>query len=129
MTKKRLGMKQYKNAFGVVFTATLLLLASSPVWAEQESAGESADAPAVEEVAEATGLDIVLDGSSLESFEKGLAEIKGTCTSNEYLTLEKSIEFLMFYDVAAKRDKEKLARRLDGMTGRQIIEKVSKRRS
>jgi hypothetical protein len=122
-------MKQYQKAFGVLFTATLLLLALSPVWADQESAGESADAPAVEEVAEATGLDIVLDGSSLASFEKGLEEIKGTCTSNEYLTLERSIQFLMFYDIAAKRDKEKLAKRLDGMTGRQIVEKVAKQRS
>jgi len=122
-------MKHYQNTFAVLITATLFLLAAGPVWADQESAGESDSAPAVEDVAEATGLDIALDGSSLASFEKGLAEIKETCTSNEYLALEKSIQYLMFYDVAAKRDKEKLAKRLDGMTGRQIIEKVSKRRS
>jgi hypothetical protein len=122
-------MKHYQNTFGVLITATLFLLAAGPVWADQESAGESDSTPAVEDVAEATGLDIVLDGNSLASFEKGLAEIKGTCTSNEYLTLERSIQFLMFYDIAAKRDKEKLAKRLDGMTGRQIVEKVAKQRS
>lgn len=119
-------MKHYQKAIGVLITTTLILLAVSPVWADQHNAEEG---DVTEEVAEATGLDIVLDGSSLASFEKSLEEIKETSTSNEYLSLEKSIQYLMFYDVAAKRDREKLAKRLDGMTGRQVVERVAKRRS
>ena len=122
-------MKHYLKAIGVLSTATLFFLAAIPASAEQNSADESDTSPAVEEVVEATGLDIVLDGSSLATFEESLEEIKATSTSNEYLSLEKSIQYLMFYDVAAKRNKEKLAKRLDGMTGRQVIEKVAKRRS
>lgn len=133
-------MKQQQKAIGILVTITMFLLAAGVAWADQESAGEEATPPAVaedgegqaedtaEENVEATGLDIVLDGSSLESFEKGLEEVKETCTANEYLTLEKSIQFLLFYDLSAKRDKAKLAERLDGMTGRQIMEKVVKRR-
>jgi hypothetical protein len=122
-------MKHYQNTFAVLITATLFLLAAGPVWADQESAGESDFAPAVEDVAEATGLDIVLDGSSLASFEKGLEEIKETSTTEEYSTLEKSIDYLLTYDLVAKRNKEKLAQRLGGLTGRQIIEKVDHRRN
>ena len=132
-------MKQHQKAYGILITTLLFLLAGVPVSAQPDSAGEGDSSPAVEEVAEAganqgeearevTGLDLVLDGGSLESFEKGLEEIKETSTSNEYLMLEKSIQYLLFYDLTANRDMEKLAERLDGLTGRQIMEKVSKRR-
>ena len=77
---------------------------------------------------EATGLDIVLDGSSLESFNEGLAEIKESSTEKEYVMLDRSIKYLLLYDLAAQGDKTKLAGRLDGMSGRQIIEKVDHRR-
>jgi len=132
-------MKQYQKAYTVLMAVTLFFLATHLAWAGPEPAKEGDTSPSIEAVAEtstseaeeaveATGLDIVLDGSSLATFEQGLEEIKETCTTKEYSTLEKSIDYLLTYDLVAKRNKEILAQRLDGMTGRQIIEKVDHRR-
>ena len=132
-------MKQYQKAYTVLMAVTLFFLATHSVWADPEPGKEGDTSPPVEagaevstsdaeEAVEATGLDIVLDGSSLAAFEKGLADIKETSTAKEYSTLENSIDYLLAYDLVAKRNKEKLAQRLDGMTGRQIIEKVDQRR-
>jgi len=132
-------MKQYQKAYTVLMAATLFFLATHSVWADPEPGKEGDTSPPVEagaevstsdaeEAVEATGLDIVLDGSSLAAFEKGLEDIKETSTAKEYSTLENSIDYLLAYDLVAKRNKEKLAQRLDGMTGRQIIEKVDQRR-
>lgn len=115
----------------MVFGSVLLFLLATPSsWAEPETGAEAetkAETDAEAE-AEATGLDIVLDGSSLEAFNEGLDEIKETSTEREYEKLEKSINYLLFYDLVAKQDKARLAERLDGMTGRQVIQKVERRR-
>jgi len=133
-------MKQYQEAYTVLMAGMLFFLATHSVWADPEPGKEGDTSPSVEagaeestsdaeEAVEATGLDIVLDGSSLAAFEKSLEDIKETSTTKEYSTLEKSIDYLLTYDLVAKRNKEKLAQRLDGMTGRQIIEKVDHRRN
>ena len=132
-------MKQYQKTHTVLITVLVFLLATVPVWAEPEPEKDSISSAATEEGVEtiaiqpetdveATGLDIVLDGSSLESFESGLDKIKETATATEYETLEKSINYLLFYDLVAQRDRQKLAARLDGLTGAEVIEKVDRRR-
>jgi hypothetical protein len=138
--KSRFRMKQYQKAYTVLMAVTLFFLGTHFAWAEPEPVKEGDTSRSIEAVAEtstseaeeaveATGLDIVLDGSSLATFEQGLEEIKKTCTTKEYSTLEKSIDYLLTYDLVAKRNKEILAQRLDSMTGRQIIEKVNHRRN
>lgn len=123
-------MNLHKKLPMVLGSVLLFLLATPSSWAEPETGAEAetkAETDAEAE-AEATGLDIVLDGSSLEAFNEGLDEIKETSTEREYEKLEKSINYLLFYDLVAKQDKARLAERLDGMTGRQVIQKVERRR-
>ena len=70
-------------------------------------------------------MDIPVDGSSLEAFEKSLETIKSKAEKSEYDTLTGAIDYLMVYDIGARRDKAKLAKRLDGLTGEQIVDRVN----
>jgi len=67
---------------------------------------------------------IPVDGSSLESFERSLEGIKSKAGEDEYETLTGAIEYLMVYDIGARHDRTKLAQRLDGLTGEQIVDRV-----
>lgn len=128
-------MKQYKMASAVLITVPMFFLVTFSVWAEPEPAGEEASATSAEEiapadtvdtvvVAETTGLDIVMDGSSLEAFEKSLEKVRKTGSEADYKSLKAAFEYLLFYDLGAQRNREKLAARLDGTTGHEIIKKV-----
>jgi len=77
---------------------------------------------------EGDGMEIPLDGTSLPSFYASLAQVKAHTTPESYQTLENAIDYLLFYDLGAKRDREKLAARLNGLTGYEVIAKVGWRR-
>ncbi len=132
-------MKQYITANTVLITVAMFFLATFSACAGPEpldaeaattSAVEIAPADAVDsaEGAKATGLDIVMDGSSLEAFEKSMERVKETGSESDYKTLEGAVEYLLFYDLGAQRNREKLASRLDGKTGHEIINKVKWRK-
>ena len=133
--KPRYGMKQNRLAIAVLITVPLLLLATFSAQSETEQSGNEAGATAMEkstaedavdseDKAEATGLDIVMDGSSLEAFEKSMEQVKETGTAEEYRALESAIDYLLIYDLSAKRNMEKLIERLNGRTGHEIIKRV-----
>jgi hypothetical protein len=127
----------------IVFSLMVLLMALmiSPVMA-QEAATEEASAPAeakIEDLAKNVvtepaadkldpGMQIPVDGSSLEAFEESLASIKSQAQEPNYVSLEQAIKYLLVYDLGAGRDKAKLAKNLDGLTGDQIIDKVEWRK-
>ena len=93
-----------------------------------ETATEPA-APAEEtEAQEVDGMDVPLDGSSLEAFEQSLERVKAHTSEAHYTTLKNAIDYLLVYDLAAQRDKAKLAASLDGLTGNEVVEKVSWRK-
>ena len=71
------------------------------------------------------GMDIPVDGSSLEAFDHYLARVKAHTDPAHYTTLVNAIDYLLVYDLGAKRDKAKLVSRLDGLTGHQVVDKVS----
>lgn len=73
---------------------------------------------------EGDGMDIPLDGSSLEAFETSLARVKAHTSAENYKTLVNAIEYHLFYDLSAERDRAKLAANLDGMTPKEVIDKV-----
>jgi len=77
---------------------------------------------------EGDGMEIPLDGSNLEAFETSLARVKAHTSPENYTTLVNSIEYLLVYDLAAKRDRAKLASHLDGLTSYQVLEKVGWRK-
>jgi hypothetical protein len=74
------------------------------------------------------GMQIPVDGSSLEAFNKSLETIKGQAREPNYISLEEAIKYLMVYDLGAGGDKAKLAKNLDGLTGDQIIDRVTWRK-
>ena len=122
---------------GIQFMAMVLLTLSActAVAPEQEQAPaapatESAAVTEVspEETGGPSGLEIPMDGSSLKAFDESLAKVKRTGSETDYTTLENAIDYLLLYDIGVNRDREKLAKKLDGMTGREILEKVNWRR-
>jgi hypothetical protein len=107
-------MKQYKMASAVLITVPMFFLATFSAWAEPEPGGDKAstasaeeitpaDAIDTEEAAEATGLDIVMDGSSLEAFEKSMEQVKATSSEASYRSLEDALDYLLLYDLGAQR--------------------------
>ena len=128
-------MKQNTIALAVLLTVPLVFLATFSALAESKQSGKEADAIAAEqntvtaavdstETGEATGLDIVMDGSSLEAFEESMEQVRATGTAIEYRALEGAIEYLLIYDLSARRNMEKLVERLNGRTGNEIIKRV-----
>ena len=103
-----------------------LLTACSSTSATKPSEDSAAAVPVNEPVEpwDGDGMDIPLDGSSLEAFNKSLARVKAHTNASSYTTLVNAIDYLMVYDLSAKRDRAKLAANLDGLTGRQVIDKV-----
>lgn len=70
------------------------------------------------------GMEIPLDGSSMEAWERSMARVKAHSQPETYNSLESAIKYLLTYDLAARGDKEKLVGQLDGMTGYEVISRV-----
>ena len=70
------------------------------------------------------GMDIPLDGSSLEAFDRYMARVKAHTDPAHYRRLVNAIDYLMVYDLGAERDKATLVSRLDGLTGNEVVSKV-----
>lgn len=141
----------FSNKFKLVITVAILmsLALANPTFA-QEAASEPAMVPGAAEAEAVTdavtdavteapaeeaanndldpGMQIPVDGSSLEAFEASLATIKAQAKELNYISLEEAIKYLLVYDIGAQRDKAKLAKNLDGLTGDQIIDKVTWRK-
>lgn len=112
----------------------------SPAMAQQAEAETVAPAAAAEASQEANatskkptealdpGMQIPVDGSSLEAFNASLETIKKQAQEPNYVSLEGAIQYLLVYDLGAGRDKAKLAKNLNGLTGDQIIDKVQWRK-
>jgi hypothetical protein len=100
-------------------TALVVLAVNSPLQAEETEAADTF---------EGDGMEIPLDGSSLEAFEASMAEVKKHSKESTYTTLEGAIQYLLFYDLEVKRNKEKLAAKLDGLTGYEVIDRVKWRK-
>ena len=128
-------MNQYKLTSAVLFTASMFFLATFSAWAEPEPGKQDAAATAAEEivpadaidtaeVAEVSGLDIPMDGSSLEAFEKNLEKVRETSSESDYNSIKAAFDYLLLYDLGSKGDPEKLAARLDGVTGREMLDRI-----
>lgn len=95
-----------------------------------EEAVETVDASAetAEDEAVSPGLQVPMDGSSVEAFEASLEEVQPQMTEAEFITLNNALDYLLVYDLSARRDRAKLYANLDGLTGEQIIERVAWRK-
>ncbi len=129
-------MRQCKfiNTFQITLTVFILATLSACAGLERpddgapKAVGEEitgTNAIDIAEIPGGKGLDRVMDGSSLEAFERSLDLVKITGSVGEYTSLLDAIEYLMIYDIGARNDREKLAARLDGLTGYEILAKVN----
>ena len=69
-----------------------------------------------------------LDGTTVESFSAGLEKLDEEATEEDYRKVMSALSFLLFYDIAANRDKAKLYSRLNGKTPNEILERVENHR-
>ena len=140
-------MKQTNMASTLLITVPLFFLFTISACAVPEQGGDNASAATAEEItpadaagteeaavkteapgaATATGLDIVMDGSSLKAFDKSVEQVKATSSESDYKNLEGALDYLLFYDLAVQQNRGKLVTRLDGMTAQDIIEKVRRK--
>ncbi len=74
------------------------------------------------------GMRIPVDGTSEEAFDKSLEAIGKQATKAEFTTLNNAIDYLLVYDLSAKKNRARLAANLDGLTGEQILERVQWRK-
>ncbi len=129
-------MKQNKIVSVALVAVPLVFLAAFSAWAEPDQGAEENVTSAVESStpedtigsAEATGLDIVMDGSSLEAFEQSMEQVRETGTAVEYKSITGAIDYLLIYDIGAKRNMKTLASRLNGLTGNEIVGRVNWRK-
>jgi len=108
----------------VAVLAALVLAACAAQSPQPDSAPETEKTYSFEPW-EGDGMEIPLDGSSLEAFETSLARVKAHTSAENYVTLINAIEYHLMYDLSAERDRTKLAANLDGMTPREVIDKVT----
>lgn len=71
------------------------------------------------------GMHLKFDGSSEKAFEESLEKIKGEVTDAEYVTVQNAIDYLLVYDLAARRDPNELYKRLDGKTPAEMLKMVN----
>jgi hypothetical protein len=76
----------------------------------------------------ASVMDTPLDGSSLETFTAGLKRLDEEASETDYRRVMSSLDFLLFYDIGARRDRAKLYSRLNGKTPNEIIQRVEDNR-
>lgn len=120
-----------KRVIGWAAVAALaMLLAACAAQTTQPAAqgDEEAEVARTWEPWDGDGMEIPLDGSSLEAFETSLARVEAHTTPDNYTTLVNAIEYLLFYDLSAQRDRARLASNLDGLTPNEVIAKVNWRR-
>jgi len=109
--------------FGAAVLASLL--AACATHGTQPDPSQAVDTAPPVEPWDGDGMDIPLDGSSLEAFDNSLARVKAHTSPDNYTTLVNAIDYLLVYDLAAKRDRATLVSRLDGLTPNEVIAKVS----
>ncbi|MEE4217314.1 MAG: hypothetical protein V2I48_06880 [Xanthomonadales bacterium] len=74
------------------------------------------------------GMEIPMDGSSMQAWNRSLARVEAYSDEKTFITLENAIDYLLVYDLASYKDMNKLIKRLDGLTGYQILERVNWRK-
>lgn len=112
-----------------VFATVLALSACTTTAPEKPAVAAEPEAVCEYEPWEGDGMDIPLDGSSMEAWNCSLERVKAHTSESSYLTLENSIQYHLLYDLKSYRDMDKLIQRLDGSTGNELVERVQWRTS
>lgn len=117
-------MKQFSHKqilAGVLALCTGLILSACASNAPEPTVQAKSE-PVIEiEPWDGDGMEIPLDGSSMDAWNTSLARVKAHTTEAKYTTLESAIQYHLMFDLAAQRDMEKLIQRLDGKTGYEVV--------
>ena len=70
------------------------------------------------------GMEIPLDGSSMEAWDRSMARVKAHTSAENYQSLESAIDYLLTYDLSVGYDKKRLIKNLDGQTGYEVLQRV-----
>lgn len=70
------------------------------------------------------GMDIPMDGSSLEAWNASLEKVKEAGGPKAVGQIQDAFDYLLMFDIGAKNDPATLASRLDGLTGSQIVKRI-----
>lgn len=109
----------------ILAAATVLLLSACATTPSGSTETKAVETPVAEfEPWDGNGLDIPLDGSSMEAWETSMARVEAHSAENEYKLLQNAIDWLLVYDLPSKKDMNVLITRLDGKTGREVISQV-----
>ena len=109
--------------------AAAFFLAACASTAPEKSPESPAPEPVVEvEPWEGDGMEIPMDGSSMEAWNYSLARVKAHAEPSSYETLENAIDYLLLYDLRARNKMDLLIKRLDGLTGYEIVARVGWRK-
>ncbi len=125
------GMYFFIAAMAFSLAACATPAAQSPAAPETNAVTATAEVieePAIVDDYEGDGMEIPLDGTSAETFEASLQMVKRHTDEDNYTTLRKAINYLLVYDLGAKRDMAKLASRLNGLNGYEVVAKVGWRK-
>ncbi len=76
------------------------------------------------EAAYSEGMYLPFDGKNTKAFESSLEKIQEEVTDAEFTTLTNAIDYLLVYDLGARRDPEVLYKRLDGKTPFDVLRMV-----
>ncbi len=113
--------------------AVVLLALSAPVMAQEPEEATESDLPdrkpggnlMIEEEDMSPGMLLAFDGTSTAAFEKSMEAIQAETTEAEFTTVQNAIDYLLVYDLAARRDREELYKRLDGKTPADMLKMVN----
>jgi hypothetical protein len=121
-----------RSSFCVVSLVLALAACTAPVGKSPEAASVKATvaAPEVEVVDnfEGDGMEIPLDGSSVEAFDASLALVKKHSSENNYALLQKALSYMMAFDVSVRNNRSRMASRLNGLNGYEVIDQVDWRK-
>jgi hypothetical protein len=123
----------------IMFASILVLMAcgttgtgsSPPAEVTQDNSpvvDQSGPDPEVVELYGGDGMLIPLNGSSLEAFNASLAKVEKHTSTKSYRTLVAAIDYLLLYELSVERDRTLLAKKLDGMNGNEIVERVRRKK-
>lgn len=119
----------HKSWATFLLLATALFLTACAATPPQEEIAPAEQEAVIEiEPWDGDGMDIPLDGSSMEAWKRSMARVKAHTSESQYTTLENAIDYLLTYDLATQRDMNKLIRKLDGMTGFEVLYRVGWRK-
>jgi hypothetical protein len=120
------SLRKYAETWLLLVAATFLLAGCAT---QDKLAFDSAPEPEQENAIEfepwdGDGMEIPLDGSSMDAWKRSMARVKAYSDPDAYTSLEAALGYLRTYDLSARGSMDNLIEQLDGMTGYEVVSRV-----